>query len=52
MHKDEWEEHMKKILSIGFVCAGFILAFACYAGSLDDVLKGVKIPQIRRQWTG
>jgi hypothetical protein len=37
---------MKKILSIGLVSAGFILAFACYAGPLDDVLKSVKIPQM------
>src|SRR5512137_474760 len=37
---------MKKMLPIGLVCVGFILAFACYAGSLDDVLKGVKIPQV------
>jgi hypothetical protein len=37
---------MKKMLSLGFVCACFILAFTCYAGPLDDVLKSVKIPQI------
>jgi hypothetical protein len=37
---------MKKILSISLVCAGFILAFISYAGSLDDVLRGVKIPQV------
>jgi hypothetical protein len=37
---------MKKIVSIIIICVGFILACACYAGSLDDVLKGVKIPQI------
>jgi hypothetical protein len=37
---------MKKILSISLVCAGFILAFTCFAGSLDDVLKGVRIPQV------
>jgi hypothetical protein len=37
---------MKKILSISLVCVGLILTFACYAGPLDDVLKGVKIPQV------
>jgi hypothetical protein len=37
---------MKKILSIGIVCACFILTFVCYAGPLDDVFKGVKIPQV------
>ncbi len=37
---------MKKIFSIGLVCASLILAFACYAGPLDDVFKAVKIPQI------
>lgn len=37
---------MKKILSTGFIFVTFIIVFACYAGSLDDVLKGVKIPQI------
>lgn len=36
---------MKKIFSIGLICAGLILAFECYAGTLDDVLKSVKIPQ-------
>jgi hypothetical protein len=37
---------MKKILSIGLICVGLIFTFACYAGPLDDVLKGVKIPQV------
>jgi hypothetical protein len=37
---------MKKILSISFICVSFIVALVCYAGSFDDVLKGVKIPQI------
>jgi hypothetical protein len=37
---------MKKILSIGIVCACLILTFACYAGPLDDVFKGVKMPQV------
>jgi hypothetical protein len=37
---------MKKILSISLVCVGLILTFVCYAGPLDDVLKGVKIPQV------
>jgi hypothetical protein len=37
---------MKKILTIGFMCVSFILAFACYAGPLDDMLKVVKIPQV------
>jgi hypothetical protein len=37
---------MKKKLSIGIVYACFIFTFACYAGPLDDVLKGVKIPQV------
>jgi hypothetical protein len=37
---------MKNILSISLVCAGFILALTSYAGSLDDVLRGVTIPQV------
>jgi hypothetical protein len=43
---------MKKILSISFVCVGFILAIACYAGPLDDALKSVKIPQIGGSGSG
>jgi hypothetical protein len=43
---------MKKILSISFACAGFILAIACYAGPLDDALKSVKIPQIGGSGSG
>ena len=37
---------MKKTLSMSLLCAGLIFSFVCYAGSFDDVLKGVKIPQI------
>lgn len=40
------EEPVKQILSIGIVCACFISTFSCYAGPLDDVFKGVKIPQV------
>ncbi len=37
---------MKRIALIGLVCIGLAVTFVCYAGPLDDVLKGVKIPQI------
>jgi hypothetical protein len=37
---------MKNIVSIGIVCACFILVCSCYAGPLEDVLKGVKLPQV------
>jgi len=45
--KDEWEEHNEKDTIIGLACAGFILAFACYAGPFDDVcLRVPKFLQI------
>jgi len=44
--QDKWEECMKKTLSMSLLCAGLIFSFVCYAGPFDDVLKGVKIPQI------
>ena len=37
---------MKKIAPIFLIAAGLMLSFICYGGPLDDVLKGVKIPQM------
>ncbi len=37
---------MKRTTLVGLICMGLAAAFVCYAGPLDDVLKGVKIPQI------